>query len=156
MRDRPTSSPRHRLLRRTAGWTSLALLVSVLTACSGRRYDPAQATRPYPAQLPQAEVIDVQVFRDGGYLIIVNATPQSFRDVDVWVNRRYMWHLDALDAGQSRRVWFGDFFDHWGETPVAGGFFRTDRPTPVVLVQFQLGADEPLLGAVSVPAEAEF
>ena len=99
---------------------------------------------------------DIQVFRDGGDLIIVNATPQSFSDVDVWVNRRYMWHVDALRAGETRRVWFGEFFDHWGETPVAGGFFRTERPTPAVLVQLQIGAEEPLIGAVSIPTEEKF
>ena len=129
------------------------VLASSLAACSGRRYDPSRAVPPYPAHLDQGEVIGVQVFREGGDLIIVNATPQSFRDVDIWVNRRYMWHLDALDAGETRRVWFGEFFDHWGETPVAGGFFRTERPTPSVLVQIQVGSEQPLIGTISIPEE---
>ena len=132
------------------------VLASSLAACSGRRYDPSRAVPPYPDHLDQGVVVDVQVFREGGDLIIVNATPQSFRDVDIWVNRRYMWHLDALDAGETRRVWFGEFFDHWGETPVAGGFFRTERPTPSVLVQIQVGSEEPLIGAISIPEEEGF
>ncbi len=133
-----------------------AAIAGVFGGCSGRRYVASQATRPYPAQLGQGEIIDVQVFRDGGELVVVNATPQSFSDFDIWVNRRYMLHMDRLEAGEIRRLWFGDFFDQWGETPVAGGFFRAERPTPSVLVQFQIGTEEPLLGAIAIPAEEKF
>lgn len=142
--------------RRLVKVTVAAVLASSVVACSGRRYDPARAASPYPTHLDQGEVVDVQVFREGGDLIIVNATPQSFRDADIWVNRRYLWHLDSLEPGETRRVWFGEFFDQWGETPVAGGFFRTERPTPVVLLQIQIGSEEPLLGTISVPAEQNF
>jgi hypothetical protein len=149
--------PRSSVIR---GGLRLALASVVIAApfggCSGRRYVASQATRPYPAQLGQGEIIDVQVFRDGGELIVVNATPQSFSDFDIWVNRRYMLHLDRLEAGETRRLWFGDFFDQWGETPVAGGFFRAERPTPSVLVQFQIGTEEPLLGLIAIPAEEQF
>lgn len=143
------------LLRAIRALTLAVVAVSAV-ACSGRRYDPALATRPYPAHLVQFETIDIQVFREGAELIVVNATPQSFTDFDLWVNRRYMFHVDRLDAGETRRIGFGDFFDQWGETPVAGGFFRTDRPTPAVLVQLQIGTDEPLLGAISIPEEELF
>lgn len=98
-------------------------------------------------------MIEMQVFRDGGELIIVNASPQSFKDFDLWVNRRYMLHIDQIDVGETRTFWFGDFFDRWGESPIAGGFFRTEAPTPIVLVQLQIGENTPLLGATSVPAE---
>ena len=135
-----------------------AVLVAgtMLPGCGGRRYDPARATRAYPSELPQSQVVDVQVFREGGNLIMVNATPQSFENFDIWVNRRYMLRVDRLDAGTTRRFWFGDFFDLWGETPVAGGFFRTERPTPAVLVQLQIGEQSPLLGVVAIPEEERF
>jgi hypothetical protein len=132
------------------------VMAGMFGGCSGRRYVASQATRPYPAQLGQGGIVDVQVFRDGGDLILVNATPQSFSDFDIWVNRRYMLHLDRLEAGETRRLWFGDFFDEWGETPVAGGFFRAERPTPSILVQFETGTEEPLLGAIAIPAEETF
>ena len=135
---------------------STTLMVLGLSACSGRRYEPSLATRPYPVQLDQDRIVDVQMFRDGGNLIVTNASPQSFIDFDVWVNRRYMMHIDRLNAGETRTFWFGDFFDMWGESPVAGGFFRTEAPTPIVLVQIQIGEDTPLLGAISVPEEDRF
>ena len=127
-----------------------------LSACSGRRYDPSLATRPYPVELDQDRIVEIQVFRDGGELIVTNASPQSFIDFDLWVNRRYMLNIERLDAGETRTFWFGDFFDQWGESPVAGGFFRTEAPTPIVLVQIQIGEDTPLLGAISVPQEERF
>jgi len=142
--------------RLALGLVAILLLGSALPGCGGRRYDPSRATRVYPSELPQARVVDIQVFRDGGDLIVVNATPQSFQDFDLWINRRYMLRIDRLDAGTTRRLWFGDFFDQWGETPVAGGFFRTERPTPIVLVQLQIGEQSPLLGAVSIPEEERF
>ena len=49
-----------------------------LQACSGRVYDPARATRRYPTELDQERMLEIQVIRDGGELIVVNATPQSF------------------------------------------------------------------------------
>lgn len=134
----------------------VALLVIGVAGCGGRRYEASRATRPYPEELGQGSMIAVQVFRDAGDLIIVNASPQSFEEVDVWVNRRYMLQIDRLVAGETRRVWFGDFFDQWGETPVAGGFFRTEAPTPSVIVQLQIDETSPLLGTVAIPDENRF
>ena len=127
----------------------VALVVVGLAGCGGRRYEPSRATRPYPEELGQGSMITVQVFRDAGDLIIVNASPQSFEEVDVWVNHRYMLQIDRLAAGETRRVWFG-------ETPVAGGFFRTEAPTPSVIVQLQIDETSPLLGTVAIPDEDRF
>jgi hypothetical protein len=143
-------------LVRTAMVAALSLSAIVASGCSGQRYDPSRATRPYPEELGQGAMLKVQVFRDGGDLIIVNASAQPFEDLDIWVNQQYMLHLDQLAVGETRTVWFGDFFDQWGETPVAGGFFRTDAPTPSVLVQFQIDESSPLLGTVAIPQEARF
>ena len=152
--DRPSTGGR---LARTMMMTAALCLAAIAhSGCSGKKYDPSRATRPYPQQLDQGTMVKVQVFRDGGELIIVNASPQSFNDLDIWVNRQYMLHLDRLEVGETRTLWFGDFFDQWGETPVAGGFFRTDAPTPSVLVQLQIDETGPLLGAVAIPQESKF
>ena len=147
---------RHPNGRRPGTILLAALALLAMAGCGGRRYEPSQAGPPYPEALGQGSVITVQVFRDGGDLILVNASPQSFEELDVWVNRRYLLQLDRLAAGETRRVWFGDFFDQWGETPVAGGFFRTEAPTPSVLVQLQIDETSPLLGTVAIPDENRF
>ena len=79
----------------------------------------------------------------GGDLILVNASPFAFENVDVWVNQRYMLQLDRLDVGETRTTWFGDYFDQWGETPVAGGFFRTEFRRPR-LVEFEIDREGPV------------
>jgi len=152
--------------RRKTAWTphagillpvlGLAIACAAVPGCGGRVYDPARATRPYPEKLSQGETIQAEVSRHGTELLIVNATPQSFSDFDVWVNQRYMHHVDSLKAGESLRINITDFFDAWGETPIPGGFFRTEQPTPVILVQFQLDHTRPLKGLVTVPVNQEF
>lgn len=134
----------------------LALMCASISGCGGRVYAPSQATRPYPKELMQGHTIQAEASREGSQLVIVNATPQSFSNFDVWLNQRYMHHIDNLEAGKTLRLNITDFYDTWGETPVPGGFFRTQRPTPVVLVQFQLDRTQPLQGLVTVPVNDEF
>ena len=49
------------------------MITLMISACGGRRYDPAMATRPYPDELGQSEIIQAQVFRKGPNVTIVNA-----------------------------------------------------------------------------------
>ena len=132
------------------------LACTMAGGCGGRVYAPDMATRPYPEELSQGQTIQAEAYRDGAQLVIVNATPQSFMNFDVWINQRYMLHIDELAVGETVHLNITDFFDVWGETPVPGGFFRTEMPTPIVLVQFQLDRTQPLQGLVTVPLNDEF
>ncbi len=129
--------------------------VTLASGCAQQRYDPDLAARPYPRDLHTTETAAMQVFRDGPWLEVVNATPETYRDVDVWVNQRYMKSVDAIPAGQRVRLSLWEFFDHRGETPVAGGLWRTDPPTPVRLVQLQPDEDEPLVGLITIRPAAD-
>lgn len=135
---------------------AMTVITLMMSACGGRRYDPAMATRPYPAELGQSETIQAQVFRKGPNLTIVNASPQGFKDADLWLNRRYMYHLDSLKPGQTITLSLRDFFDAWGETPIPGGFFRTEDPTPSVLVQIQADQESPLIGLITILPQNDF
>lgn len=119
-----------------------------LAACQQFPTDPAKATRAYPKQLKQAEVMDIQVIPnvDDGTITIVNATTRSFSNFDLWINRRYMRHVDALKAGGSIVIDIDTFWDERGEGPFPGGWFRYYQPTPIVLAQIQTGPNEPLIG----------
>ena len=125
----------------------------VLPGCARPLYDAAHATRPYPKQLHQAGSVDIQAFRDGPRLEIVNSTPRSYRDLDVWINQRYLAHLDAMAAGQTVVMSLWDFWDERGDRLSAGGFWRTQRPTPVRLIELQVGQDQPLIGLIAIPQE---
>lgn len=133
----------------------LATLLVSLTGCARQRYDPALATPPYPAELHRAQSVDIQVFREGSDIELVNATATSYFDFDLWVNQRYTRHVEALPAGESIRLSLWDFYDELGENFSAGGFWRTEEPTAVRLVEIQLGPDEPMIGLITITMQDE-
>jgi hypothetical protein len=130
-----------------------ALLVYV-AGCERATYVPARATAPYPYELHEAAgSIDVQVFRDGTVIEIVNSTPYGFEPADVWINQRFVLRGAAIPAGATVRLSLWDFYDQWGHVFSAGGMLRTEEPTPLRLVEIQPGPQEPLIGLVTIPAE---
>ena len=131
----------------------LLVLASGVLGCQQVRYDPARATRPYPYHLHQANSIDIQVFRDKKWMEIVNSTPRSYHNVDLWINQRYVSPLDVLPAGKTVRLSLLEFYDERGEGVSAGGLLRTREPTPVRLVEMQLGEAEPLIGLITIRSE---
>ncbi|MCH6551010.1 MAG: hypothetical protein IH804_03220 [Planctomycetes bacterium] len=130
-----------------------AVGVIVVAACARVRYDPARATRPYPHHLHRAVAVDIQVFRDSETIEIVNSTARSYSDFDLWVNQRYVQHIAGLAPGQTIRLSLWDFYDERGEVINAGGFWRTEPPTPVRLVEIQPGAEEPMIGLITIREE---
>jgi len=133
-----------------------ALAAAALSAgCETMRYEPTKATRTYPAHLPQERVAEVQVFNNGDAMLIVNATVESWSNIDVWLNQRYLKKVDALAAGQTLRIPLGEFWDVRGEGPFPGGLLRYFPPTPIRLVQIQTGPDAPLVGFKAIPTERE-
>ncbi len=121
-----------------------------LSACHKTVYDLDRATRPYPFDLHRPGSVDIQVFREGTKIEIINSTPTTYRACDFWVNQRYMRHVEALEAGQTLRLSLRDFYDERGERFSAGGFFATQPSTPVRLVELQASADQPLVGLIAI------
>ena len=137
-----------------------AVLLAVVSAgasigCETVRRDPTKATRAYPFELPPARIVQVQVFNDGDAMLLVNATTESWANFDLWLNQRYMLHLDQLNSGETKRISLGEFWDLRGEGPFPGGLFRYYPPTPIRLVQVQTAPTEPLVGLVAIPTERE-
>ncbi len=128
---------------------------AALNGCEAVRYEPTKATRAYPFTQPQERVAEVQVFNDGDTMVIVNATLESWRNFDLWLNQRYMHHVDALLAGQTLRLKLDNFWDVRGEGPFSGGLLRYYAPTPIRLVQAQPTLDAPLVGFTAIPTERE-
>ena len=139
--------------KRTMMAVAVLVLVMSTAGCGRSLYDPAKATRAYPMHLHQPESIDVQVFRDKSSIELVNATPRSYTDFDLWINQRFVAHVAALPAGESVRLSLWDFRDERGERLNAGGFWRTEEPTPVRLVEIQIADEQPLIGLVTIRAE---
>lgn len=123
--------------------------------CEAVRRDPTKATRAYPFQLKQDRTADIQVFNDGDAMLLVNTTVESWTNADIWLNQRYVCHVDRFDSGQTLRIPLGEFWDVRGEGPFPGGLFRYYPPTPIRLVQIQPAPDAPMIGCKSIPTERE-
>jgi len=143
-----------RQLRQRIGLAALAsTLILFASGCEGVRYDPARATRLYPDELHHTNSVNIQVFRHETSIEIINATTRSFSDFDLWINQRYVHRLESLPVGQTVHVSLWEFYDVRGESFNAGGFWRSDEPTSVRLVEIQSSETEPLVGLVTIPSE---
>jgi hypothetical protein len=143
---------------RAARFQPLACTVIAAMACAACQrypYDPSKASRPYPKQLSQGSVVDMQVIPDvnGGTLTVVNPTATTYANFDLWLNQRYVRHVDSLPAGENLVLDINTFWDERGEGPFPGGWFRYFEPTPIVLVQIQTAPDKPLIGLVAKPPD---
>jgi hypothetical protein len=133
-----------------------AILAGVApAACQRYPYDPEKATRPFPKQLKQTTMVDIQVIPTvtEGTIKVVNPTATSYRDFDLWINQRYVRHVDALLAGETLDLDIASFWDERGEGPFPGGWFRYFDPTPIVLVQIQTTPESPLIGLIAKPPD---
>jgi hypothetical protein len=128
-------------------------LIAICTGCTGKLYDPAWATQPYPQEAHSTSTVDMQVFRRDTIIEIINSTPRSYSDFDLWINQRYVQHVDSLTAGQSITLSLWDFYDEYGDRFNAGGFFRAYTPTPVRLVQIHPAQGQPMIGLVTIRSE---
>jgi hypothetical protein len=135
-------------------WLVPCLITATLAGCRLAPYEPGKATRAYPSELTQGSIAQVQVIPGPKQLKIVNATATSYTNFDLWLNQRYMAHVNTLDAGQTLEIPLDQFWDERGETPFDGGWFRYYQPTRIVLMQMQLDAKGPLVGMVCTLPEA--
>ena len=135
--------------------TIIGMLLLTLLGCHTKVFYPEHATRPYPFDLHTTDTVDIQVFRDGVNIQVVNATARSYNDFDLWVNQRYVRHIEALPVGQSLTLSLWDFYDERGERPIAGGFWRTQEPTRVRLVEIQTDPQGPMIGLIAIRGENE-
>lgn len=114
---------------------------------------PELATRPYPTEQHTTNTVDIQCFRRGTNLEIVNATARSYDNFDLWINQRFVHTIAALPAGATVRVSLWDFVDAYGQRFYAGGFFRSYPAEPVRLAEIQIAADQPMVGLIAVRDE---
>ena len=135
--------------------TLLLLTLAGAGGCFPKRYDAAKATERYPSNLPVGSIADIQVTRDGNEMVIVNATVIDFKDMKLWLNRRYMHMVERIEPGETVRIDMGEFWDVWGGGPNPGGLLRWYDPTPIVVVEAQIDESSPLIGFLSITDENE-
>ncbi len=125
-------------------------LGTLLPAMGGCQLFNAQITaaphEPYPEEITQGEVFDVQVFRDVTTLRFTNTTTRDFGSSVIWLNKRYSLPIAGFKSGETIELDLTAFVDEFGDVYRAGGFFAQRTPAPVVLVQIEtIENDEPVL-----------
>jgi hypothetical protein len=111
------------------------------------RIDPAEArARAYPADAARGKGLDIQAFRVSTRLRLTNTTARSFGPSTVWLNQRFSAPVSALASGQSVEMELKEFVDEYGARFRAGGFFATQPPEPVVLVEIEEGGAAAMVG----------
>lgn len=128
------------------GLAAAAMQTSCITR--GRLTEGTQP-RPYPYDAAIDRTLDVQVFRDGSKIELVNHTTQPLADFDLWLNERYLRRIDSLPPGESIKVSLYEFLDEYQEPFRGGGIFSTELPEPVVKAEVQ--GSEGLVGLIVIP-----
>ena len=147
--------PRHSLKAGFVIGPLLLVCMATSAGCFPKRYNAAKATERYPSNLPVNQIAQVQVTRDGNEMVIVNGTVIDFKDMKLWLNRRYLHKVERIQPGETVRIDMGEFWDVWGGGPNPGGLLRWYDPTPIVLLEAQIDETSPLIGLLSIPDENE-
>ncbi len=108
----------------------------------------------YPQETGQSAVLDIQAFRRETELLLTNTTAEPFPGGGrIWVNAQFSYPFDSFEIGQTLLLDLREFVNEFGERFRAGGFFATELPDDVVLVQIEHGGR--IDGVVVVRNEAQ-
>jgi hypothetical protein len=133
----------------------LCVLLSfvLIVSCQNPAGNPNLASSVYPMELHIADSVPIQVIREGEYIEIVNSTANDYLNATLWVNQRFSCAMPPLPAGSIVRLNLLSLRDPYGEQFNAGGIWRTDDPTLLVIAELQLDAELPLVGLVVIGEE---
>lgn len=123
-----------------------------LSACAGG--PPPFAVGVYPPRLDQQVLAEATVERSGTVLLVHNNSQMILGPGRMWVNQEFSHPVDAIVIGETVQFDLSEFRNEFGERFRAGGFWATERPKRVGLVQIEPEADGArLLGLVVVADE---
>ena len=129
---------------------TLILLSPFLIACQNQSGNPELANSIYPMILHQSGSVSIQVHRSEEFIEIVNSTAIDYSRGILWINQRYSTQLEPIPAGKTVKVNLWSLRDEYGEQFNAGGAWRTDEPTPVVIVELQGSNSTSLVGLIVI------
>ena len=109
--------------------------------------------RPFPVELGQSEVVDIQVLRGPETRItMTNTTARGFGPSTVWLNGRFGRPIEGFAPGQTLTLDLYDFRDEFGEKFRGGGFFATKQPEQLMHAQLEtlVNGESAMIGLVVV------
>ena len=129
------SRARSSVWRGGVGLVLVALAAGLLLG--GCASDPTIGSGPiYPA-VEQSRVLDVQVKRAGTRISFTNAAAEPIGPGRLWANKWFSREIDAIAPGQTVSFDLSEFKDRYGDSFRAGGFFATQLPSKLVLMQLE-------------------
>lgn len=102
---------------------------------------PAPAPAPlwslkYPGDKEQfGGDLSMTVIQDRKSIKITNRTVDSYKDVQVWINQRYVTRVSDIPVGKTTSIALSSFINQYGEKYPTPGLFRPDRSFPALLVE---------------------
>ncbi|MBL4699952.1 MAG: hypothetical protein JKX85_01720 [Phycisphaeraceae bacterium] len=79
--------------------------------------------------------LDITVIQNKKTLNLTNHTVQTYNQVQVWVNQRYVVRVPSIAVGQTTTISLKGLMNQYGEKYPTPGIFRPDRSFPALLVE---------------------
>ena len=128
---------------------SMTALIITLPACTQQiKVTDNTTPRRYPYDKSTIKVIDIQVKRDKTNILITNTTANSYNDFDLWLNERYLRHVNSLKAGETKTLSLYEFVDEYSEGLKVGGFLATGHPDPIIKAEIETNSG--MIGLIAV------
>jgi hypothetical protein len=91
----------------------------------------------YPAAASRGQTLDVQVTRDTTKISFTNTTATTLGPGRLWINGWFSRDFPEIAPGESISFDLYEFKDRYGTAFRGGGFFASERPDRVVLVEIE-------------------
>lgn len=121
---------------------ALAAPLLLIGGCASDARDPAflakLAKTNYPKDSARGEDVDIVVTRKGNTLKLNNRTPQSYENMQLWINQQYVRDVKILKIGNTageNRFELTGFYNVRGEPFPVGGLLTPDKGAHVVLAE---------------------
>jgi hypothetical protein len=91
----------------------------------------ARPWRPYPAQAELGADLDIVVSQAAGVVHLVNRTPKSYRNVQLWLNDQYGAKV-TVEIGPGNRFALTRFINEHAEHFPIAGILTPDKGFPIL------------------------
>ncbi|MEX0746341.1 MAG: hypothetical protein WD118_12120 [Phycisphaeraceae bacterium] len=89
------------------------------------------AALPYPEAQEHGPEVDVLVQRERGRVRLINRSPHSFENVQLWLNQQYVVEVDTIAIGTDNRIALAWFINRYQEPFPTAGLLTPDRAETV-------------------------